>query len=57
MHLTLIEENREGFTEGITFKQDLRKERKSREMTEDKTFLKNSMSKGNSIVKDTKAVK
>lgn len=35
-HLTVIEENREGFAEGIMFKQDLRKERKSREMTEEK---------------------
>lgn len=36
MHLTLIEENREDFTEGITLKQDLRKEGKSREVTEEK---------------------
>lgn len=35
-HLTLVEENREDFTEGVTFKQDLNKERKSREVTEEK---------------------
>lgn len=57
LHLTLIEENREDFTEGITFKQDLRKERKIREIAEEKTFLKSSMNKGNSLAKGMEVLK